>query len=57
MWCKYGHIVEDIHKVLKAFRRWEIEHVNRKVIGAAHGLAKAAIREVGERIWIEETPS
>jgi hypothetical protein len=42
---------------LKAFRRWEIEHVNQTVNGDAHGLAKAAIREVGERIWIEETLS
>jgi hypothetical protein len=44
---------------LNAFRRWEIEieHVNQTVNGVAHGLAKAVIREVGERIWIEETLS
>ena len=43
--------------MLQSFKRWEIGHVKRKANGAAHGLAKAAISELGERIWIEEIPS
>ena len=56
-WCKYGHIVGNIIEVLKSFRRWDIRHVKRTANGAAHGLAKATVRELGERIWIEEIPS
>jgi hypothetical protein len=56
-WCKYEHIVGDILEVLKSFRRWDIGHVKRTVNGAAHALAKSAVRELGERIWIEEIPN
>ena len=35
--------------------RWEIGHVKWMANGAAHGLAKAAIREKGENVRIEET--
>jgi hypothetical protein len=40
-WCKYGHIVGDIHEVLKTFRSWDVKHVKRSANEAAHLLAKA----------------
>jgi ribonuclease HI len=56
-WCKFGHIVGDILEVLKTFRCWDIGHIKRTANGAAHGLAKAAVKNLGERIWLEEIPS
>jgi hypothetical protein len=54
MWCEFEHILGDTRELLKAFRRWEIiGQVKRTTNGAAHRLAKAAIREIGERIWLE----
>ena len=56
-WCKHGHIVGDILELLKSFRCWDIGHTKKTANGAAHGLAKAAVRESGEKIWIEEISS
>ena len=54
---KYGHIIGDIHEVLKVFRRWDIRHVKRIANEATHVLAKSATKEIGERIWLEDTPN
>jgi ribonuclease HI len=56
-WCKFGHIVGDILEVLKMFCRWDIGHIKRIANGAAHGLTKVAVKDLGERIWLEEIPS
>jgi ribonuclease HI len=56
-WCKFDHIVGDILEVLKTFRWWDIGHIKRTANGAAHGLAKAAVKDLGERTWLEEIPS
>jgi ribonuclease HI len=56
-WCKFGHIVGDILEALKMFRRWDIGHIKRTTNGAPHCLAKAAVKDLGERIWLEEIPS
>jgi ribonuclease HI len=56
-WCKFGHIIGDTLVVLQSFKRWEAGHARRTVNGAAHGLAKAAIKDPGDRIWIKEIPS
>ena len=55
--CKFGHIVGDILEVLKTFRRWDIRHIKRTANGAAHGLAKDAIKDLGDRMWLEVIPS
>jgi ribonuclease HI len=52
---RYRHIVGDIHEILKTLRRWKIRHVKRAANEAAHDLAKDTIRELGEKIWIDET--
>ncbi|XP_059461760.1 uncharacterized protein LOC132190696 [Corylus avellana] len=56
-WSKYEHIAGDIQEVRKTFRTWEVRHVKRVANEAAHRLAKAAIREEGEGIWLEDTPN
>jgi ribonuclease HI len=55
--CQYGHIVEDIKKVLRTYRKWEAGFVRQEVNLVAHGLAKVAINEGWDIIWLEETPN
>lgn len=55
-WLRFGQIVEVTKLVLRSFRQWRISHVRREANGAAHGLAKEAIRTVMDKIWMEETP-
>jgi ribonuclease HI len=55
--CLYGQIVGDIQMVLKQCRKWEVGHVGREGNQAAHILAKAAVQEFRETIWLEEIPS
>ena len=40
--------------VLQVFRRWSVEHVKRGANGAAHGLAKHAVNNIADSIWMEE---
>jgi ribonuclease HI len=53
----YGHTVGDTLEVLKIFRSWAAGHVKRTTNEAAHRLAKGALRETSEKIWIEEIPN
>jgi ribonuclease HI len=56
-WSRYGHIVADIRTVLQGFQGWQICHTKRATNYAAHGLAKEAILNVIDRVWMEEIPS
>jgi ribonuclease HI len=56
-WCHYGQIGADIKLLMSSFRSCEIKHVRRTQNRAAHGLAKEAVREVIDRVWMEEIPS
>jgi hypothetical protein len=37
-------------------RHWQIQHTLREGNRAAHGLARAAVKLVMNKIWIEEIP-
>ena len=51
----FGQIIDDIRVVLGSSRSWRVCHTKRGANGAAHGLAKEAIRCAGDRIWMEDT--
>jgi hypothetical protein len=55
-WCRFGQIVADIQTVLGSFRSWDFKHVRRAQNSAAHGLAKESVREVIDKVWMEEIP-
>ena len=55
--ARFGHIVDDIKAMLSEFSRWQVAHVRRGANGAAHGLAKLAIRNVLDRVWTVSTPT
>jgi hypothetical protein len=50
----YGHIIEDIKTVLPCFRSWDVGHIHREGNTAVHCLAKRAVGEETEQIWLEE---
>jgi hypothetical protein len=53
-WCRYGQLVVDIQMVLSTWRVWQIRHICRVANFVAHGLAKAAIKQIMIRVWTEE---
>jgi len=55
-WGKYGHIVADIHEVLRFFRTWTFCHPPREANSTAHMLAKEGIHFVADRVWFDCYP-
>jgi ribonuclease HI len=53
-WSPYGQIVEDARSVLYTSRSWIVSHVKREANSAAHYLAKYALFNVQDRVWMEE---
>ena len=56
-WSRFGHIIDDTRRILGEFTRWTCNFVRREANEAAHWLAKAAIRNVNDRIWRDTTPN
>ena len=52
----YGQIVEDGRSVLCTRRSWVASHVKREANSAAHLLAKDALQNSHNRVWMEEDP-
>ncbi|XP_042939453.1 uncharacterized protein LOC122312659 [Carya illinoinensis] len=53
----YGSIVLDVKKLLEQQVGWKIQYIHRSSNGAAHSLAKEALKLDTEVIWMEETPA
>ncbi|XP_059429077.1 uncharacterized protein LOC132162875 [Corylus avellana] len=53
---RYDHLVEDTRTVMSSFLRWQVCHLSRDANKTAHGLAKAATRDVINRNLIDMTP-
>jgi hypothetical protein len=56
-WNLYGHIVEDTRGVLNNLRSWFVGHVKRDANFAAYFLAKEAVKNLMDQIWMEEVPN
>jgi ribonuclease HI len=56
-WSSYGQLIEDIKVKPKCLQQVEIIHVNRAANLAAHSLAKFAISQLLDELWMEECPS
>jgi hypothetical protein len=52
-----GHFIESIQQDLIFFRATKFVHVLRICNNVAHDLAKEAIRNKVECVWLEEIPS
>jgi ribonuclease HI len=55
-WSRYGHLIDDTKLLLQRFCSWEVQHVKRGANMAAHSLAKGALRQSLEQIWLEDSP-
>lgn len=52
-WCRYSQLVADIQMALSNRRSWQISYIRRVANFAAHGLAKAAVKQNMNSVWIE----
>ena len=53
-WSSYGHITGDTRWVLNSLRSWTVGHVKRAANSAAQHLAKEAVRDFIDKVWMEE---
>lgn len=51
---RVGPLLDDARNTLNSLSSWQTLHTYHGVNSAAHGLAKAAIRQVINVIWIKE---
>ena len=51
----YGHLIDDTRWLLQRFQTVGVKHVKRNANKAAHGLAREAVKNYGDNIWMEET--
>jgi ribonuclease HI len=56
-WSSLGQLIEDTKVKAKSLHQVEISHVNRAANLAAHSLAKFAISQLLDELWIEECHS
>ena len=55
-WSKIGHIVEDMQQLLRNFTQWKVDVVSRDANNAAHTLAKLAVSQGVNRLWMGVIP-
>jgi len=53
---RYGHFIDCIKVELSSLRSYKVVHVLREANCAAHLLAKAAVTQVIDSIWLKENP-
>jgi ribonuclease HI len=56
IWSSHGQLIEDIKVKAKCLQQVEITHVNRAANFAAHSLAKFAISQLLDELWMDECP-
>ena len=47
-------MIEDAKTMLNSFQSWYVGHTNREANKMVHRLAKAAIHQSLEQVWIEK---
>jgi regulatory protein YycH of two-component signal transduction system YycFG len=54
---KYGHLVDDIKKVLIFLRSFKVTHIKMTKNKAVHSLTKEVVTHIIDLIWLEDIPS
>jgi ribonuclease HI len=52
-----GHLINDVRQCLKNIPRWQVNHVFREANRVAHELAKHALKQANDIVWVDECPS
>jgi ribonuclease HI len=55
-WSQYGHLVDDTWCLLCSLSRWKCIFTHREANEAAHRLVKAAMMDISDIIWRDQTP-
>lgn len=53
---EYGMVVNSLKGCLLQFPEWKVRHVRRQVNNAAHTLARMAVSQIDEQLWLDEFP-
>jgi hypothetical protein len=56
LWSNFGHLVEDTKYAMRNVPGWKCNHVSRDANGAAHNLAKAAVKNGFDYTWMGDAP-
>jgi hypothetical protein len=56
VWSNYGPVVEEAKGVLNGRYPWEVKHVRRSANKAAHTIAKWAVADNINQLWLTTTP-
>jgi hypothetical protein len=56
VWSNYGPVVEEAKGVLNGRYPWEVKHVRRSANKAAHTIAKWAVADNVNQLWLTTTP-
>lgn len=51
---RYDNLIDDLNTMLNNLHSWYVKHVKREANIVAHHLAKAALQQLSEQIWMEE---
>jgi len=47
-------LIDDTKTTMNSFQSWYVGHINKEAIFAAYCLAKVAIHQSLEQVWIED---
>lgn len=56
-WGLYGQVIHDVEVMLKHLQGQQMRHVRREVNETTHKLAKEAVHQMEEHVWIEAFPT
>jgi hypothetical protein len=54
---RFGNIIVETREILKGFPLWNVSFVRRECNNAAHQLAKFAISQELNQVWMDSYPS
>lgn len=53
-WSRYGNLIDDAKILLHSLQLWHVMHTKWEANMAAHLMAKAALQQSVEEIWMED---
>lgn len=51
-----GHLIDDVRLGLNSIPRWQVHHVFPEANRVAHELAKQALKQANDIVWLDGCP-
>jgi len=55
-WSNFGQLIEDTKVRIHCLQTYYVRHTRRDVNKGAHRMAKVALSQLLDRVWLEECP-